>query len=173
MDLVHLDGPMDYRLAKLKGFELYWSPLGAEADRGLADAWRSLTGLDQGEPMQLTVQGRTLRIREHAKGVARLSFAELCEEALGPADYLALAHAFHTLIISRIPRLGAERRNEAKRFVTLIDALYDNKVKLICSADARPDELYPSGTVAFEFKRTASRLVEMQSAAYLGLSHAT
>jgi cell division protein ZapE len=173
MGLIHLDGPMDYRLAKLKGFELYWSPLGPEADQGLAEAWRSLTGLDHGEPTQLSVQGRTLRIREQAKGVARLGFGELCEEPLGPADYLSLAHSFHTLIISRIPRLDPEKRNEAKRFVTLIDTLYDNKVKLICSAAASPDELCTQGELAFEFKRTASRLIEMQSADYLQLSHAT
>jgi cell division protein ZapE len=173
MELIHLDGPMDYRLAKLKGFELYWTPLGADADQGLAHAWRSLTGLDHGEPMQLTVQGRSLRVREQAKGVARLGFGELCEEPLGPADYLALAHTFHTLIISGIPRLDPEKRNEAKRFVTLIDTLYDNRVKLICSAAAAPDALYPTGDAAFEFKRTASRLVEMQSADYLRLSHAT
>jgi cell division protein ZapE len=173
MDLLHLDGPMDYRLAKLKGFELYWTPLGPDADQGLAEAWRSLTGLDHGEPMLLSVQGRSLRIREQAKGVARLGFGELCEEPLGPADYLALAHKFHTLIVSGIPRLDPERRNEAQRFVTLIDTLYDNRVKLVCSAAAPPDALYPKGDAAFEFKRTASRLVEMQSADYLGLSHAT
>jgi cell division protein ZapE len=173
MDLIHLDGPMDYRLAKLKGFELYWTPLGPEADQGLADAWRSLTGLDHGEPMHVTVQGRTLRIREQAKGVARFSFAELCEEPLGPADYLALAHTFHTVIIAGIPLLTPEKRNAAKRFVTLIDTLYDNRVKLICSAAAPPDKLCPMGDSAFEFRRTASRLIEMQSSDYLALSHAT
>jgi cell division protein ZapE len=173
MDVIHLDGPIDYRLAKLRGFELYWTPLGSQADQGLVDAWRGLTALDHGEPMQLIVQGRALRVREQAKGVARFTFGELCEEPLGAADYLTLARNFHTLIIADIPGLGPEKRNEAKRFVTLIDTLYDARVKLVCSAAAAPDQLYPKGDVAFEFKRTASRLIEMQSAEYLSLSHAT
>ena len=172
MDLIHLDGPMDYRLAKLKGFELYWMPLGSAAEQGLTEAWRSLTELDRGEPLTLSVQGRTLRVREQAKGVGRFTFAELCEEPLGAADYLALARVFHTLIIADIPRLDPEKRNAAKRFVTLIDTLYEARVKLICSAAARPEELYPSGALAFDFKRTSSRLIEMQSTDYLGRAHA-
>lgn len=171
MEELELNGPMDYRLAKLKGFELYWTPLGPKADAGLDQAWRSLTGLDRGEPMELVVQGRRLVVREQAKGVARFTFAELCEVPLGAADYLTLARTFHTIILANIPKMGPEKRNEAKRFVTLIDALYENHVKLVCSAAAPPEELYPAGDVSFEFKRTASRLFEMQSAEYLARAH--
>ena len=106
-----------------------------------------------------------------ADGVALIGFDDLCATALGPADYLAIAAHYHTLIVLGIPRLGPNRRNEAKRFVTLIDALYENGVNLVCSADASPAELYTEGDGAFEFKRTASRLVEMQSEEYLGKAH--
>jgi cell division protein ZapE len=111
-------------------------------------------------------QGRTLAVPQAARGVARFSFAELCARPLGAADYLAIAARFHTLILSDIPRMGPEKRNEAKRFVTLIDTLYDNRVKLVCSAAAWPGELYPAGDGSFEFERTVSRLIEMQSHDY-------
>jgi cell division protein ZapE len=115
--------------------------------------------------------GRTLRVPKTLKGVAVFSFRKLCGEARGAADYLAIARNFHTIILVGIPRLGPENRNEAARFVTLIDALYEHKVKLLAAADAEPEQLYVSGDGAFEFERTASRLMEMQSAAYLALGH--
>jgi len=116
--------------------------------------------------------GRTLAIAQAAGGVARLSFDELCVAARGAADYLALAEHFHTVLIDNIPRLQKDKRNEAVRFVTLIDALYEAKVKLLVTADGAPQDLYPSGDGAFEFERTVSRLMEMQSQEYLALAHA-
>ena len=115
----------------------------------------------------LDVQGRELVVESEVAGVARFSFTELCARALGPADYLAVAGRFHTVLLDRVPRLSPEKRNEAKRFVTLIDALYEAKTKLVMSADAEPVDLYPDGDGAFEFERTASRLMEMRTHDYL------
>lgn len=171
LQVMSLDGPMDYRLAKAKGFDTYLTPLGPATDAKLDAAFRSLTGFDAGKPQTLKVQGRKLVIREAAKGVARASFAELCGQPLGAADYLTLARTFHTLVLSGVPQMGPAERNEAKRFVTLIDVLYEQKVKLVCGAAASPDALYPQGDGAFEFGRTASRLIEMQSPDYLALAH--
>ncbi|MGB1088946.1 MAG: AFG1/ZapE family ATPase, partial [Alphaproteobacteria bacterium] len=117
------------------------------------------------------VQGRTLVADKTGNGVARFTFEELCARPLGAADYLAIAQTFHTVVLDNIPALSPAKRNEAKRFVTLIDALYEKRVKLICSADAPVESLYPQGDGAFEFERTASRLMEMQSADYLELEH--
>ena len=119
------------------------------------------------EPEFFTVQGRTLTLARTARGVAMASFDELCARPLGPADYIALQAAFHTVILSDIPRMGPDMRNEAKRFVTLIDVLYEHRVNFICSAAAEPDALYPEGSGAFEFARTVSRLKEMQGAEYI------
>jgi cell division protein ZapE len=166
MDIHHLDSPFDYRLRRLGGAQVYHFPLGKMADEALAFAFRALTDQAAGEPVTLQVKGRDLIIGEAARGVARASFAELCERALGAADYLALAEAFHTLILSDIPALSGDKRNEAKRFVTLVDALYEAKVRLIASAEVPIHELYVEGDGSFEFARTASRLVEMQSALY-------
>ncbi|MCW5731165.1 MAG: AFG1 family ATPase [Alphaproteobacteria bacterium] len=171
LDLLALEGDTDYRLARLKGQPVYHSPLDESAAARLEQAFADLTDGEAGLPATIAVQGRELRIARQARGVAFTSFRELCEAALGPADYLALAHRFHSLILSGIPRLGPEKRNEAKRFVTLIDALYEGKVKLVCSAAAEPGALYPEGDGAFEFQRTVSRLMEMQSAEYLALAH--
>jgi cell division protein ZapE len=166
MDIHHLDSPFDYRLQRLSGARVYHFPLGDMASEALALAFRTLTDQAAGEPVTLQVKGRDLIIREAARGVARASFAELCEEALGAADYLALAGAFHTLILSDIPTLSRDKRNEAKRFVTLIDALYEAKVRLIASAEVPIEALYPEGDGSFEFARTVSRLNEMQSLDY-------
>ena len=166
-----LDGDIDFRLNRLKGLEVYYAPLGADADKKMQQAWTRLTNAKQGAPCELPLKGRVVVVPQAAMGVARFSFAELCEQPLGPADYLKIAHNFHTVLIDRIPTLGKDNRNEAKRFVTLIDALYENKVKLIASAEAEPESLNPKGDHAFEFKRTASRLREMQSADYLALGH--
>ncbi|NWG46793.1 MAG: AFG1 family ATPase [Alphaproteobacteria bacterium] len=171
LDIVPLDGPTDHRLAKLKGIEVYHCPLGPEADARMQEAFRRMTGLDRGHPVDLTVLGRSVRIPEAAMGVARAGFETLCARALGPADYLAIAETFHTLLLERIPVLTPDKRNEARRFVTLIDAVYEARVKLIASAAAPPDALYPEGDGRFEFARTVSRLIEMQSEAYMGLGH--
>lgn len=171
LDVLHLESPNDYRLERLMGAPVYLSPLSAETDAALQGLWLDLAGQTQGEPRTLDVQGRTLLAPHTHNGVARFSFAELCARPLGAADYLAIAGAFHTIVLANIPALSPEKRNEAKRFVTLIDALYEKRVKLICSADAPVISLYPQGDGAFEFERTVSRLMEMQSAAYLELAH--
>ena len=170
-DVVVLDGPCDYRLERLSRVPVYLMPLGPEADAAMNAAWRQVTGSARGAPAALAVQGRTLRVPETAKGAARFSFDDLCARPLGAADYLALARTYHTLFIDRIPRLAPEMANEARRFTLLIDTLYDEQVKLVCSAAAAPDALYASGENADAFRRAASRLVEMQGADYLALPH--
>ena len=171
LDVLHLDSPTDYRMDRLNQMPVYVSPLGADADAALEKDFAALTEGEEAEADRLTTQGRTLEIPRAAKGVAFMTFASLCERPLGAADYLALAERYHTLILAEVPKMTREKRNEAKRFVTLIDALYENRTKLICAADASPDDLYPSGDGAFEFHRTASRLHEMQSAEYLAEPH--
>ena len=171
LDVLHLDGAQDYRLLRLAGMPVYYSPLNADATMALAQAFLHLTDQAQGTNDQIEVKGRVLRIGEQAKGVARFSFAELCVQPLGPVDYLAISKRYHTLIISDIPQLGPQERNEARRFISLIDVLYDNQVKLICAAAVAPETLYPAGDGALAFERTASRLIEMQSADYVAAPH--
>jgi cell division protein ZapE len=171
LDVLALDGPTDWRRARIRGMKVYYVPLGPAADAALDAAFRTLTDGEPGAPDTLTVQGRTLPVPKAARGVARFTFADLCARPLGAADYLALATHFHTLILSDIPRIGPDRRDLAIRFTTLIDSLYEHRVNLVCSAEALPDELYPEGEGAFEFKRTASRLIEMQSEAYQSAEH--
>lgn len=177
LDIIELEGGVDYRLLRLKGLPVYHQPLTTAAAAALDSAFATLTenGDDAGHatPCTLAVQGRQVSVPLAAKGVARFTFAELCARPLGPADYLALATHFHTLIVAGIPRLGPERRNEAIRFMTLIDALYEHKANLICSAEVPPAALYIEGDFAFEFQRTVSRLQEMQSEAYLTAPHLT
>jgi cell division protein ZapE len=167
LDLLVLDNGTDYRLERIAGRPVYHTPLGAAATAALDRAFRDLTDLDQGPAATLEVQGRSVPVPQAARGVARFAFADLCQKPLGAADYIAIARRFHTVLLDGVPRLAPEQRNEARRFATLIDALYEAKIRLICSAEAAPDALYPKGTHAKEFKRTASRLVEMQSADYL------
>ena len=171
VDLLHLDSPNDYRLERLRGVDVYHTPLDAEADQIMDEAWARLTGGSEGSPGELMVQGRAVDVPLTAMGVARFSFEDLCGQPLGPADYLALAQAYHTLLIDRIPLMGSANRDKAKRFVTLIDALYEQKCKLVCSAEVEGDDLYPSGDGHFEFARTASRLHEMRSEDYMALAH--
>jgi cell division protein ZapE len=171
MDVLRLDGPIDYRLARLERSAVYFSPLSREADMALDELWLDLTGVHEGTPDSVEVMGRTLAIREQARGVARFSFAELCAAALGPQDYLAIADRYHAVVLRGIPILRPENRNEARRFVTLIDALYERAAKLVATAEAPPAQLYPAGDGSFEFERTASRLMEMQSADYLARTH--
>ncbi len=167
LDVISLDSPVDYRLNRLMGRRVYVTPLGEEADRVLQTRWEHLTDCEKGEPQELELKGRTLHVPQAARGVARFSFADLCEKPLGPPDFLKIAETYDTVFVENIPKLDKTRRNEAKRFVILIDALYDNHVRLIASAATPPEGIYPEGDHAFEFSRTASRLHEMQSEDYL------
>ena len=174
LDVLCLNGDTDWRRARIRGMKVYHAPLGPAAEEALAAAFRTLTDDDpDAGPDWLTVQGRRLDIPLAARGVARFAFADLCARPLGAADYFALATHFHTLILAGIPRMNADRRNEAIRFTTLIDALYEHRVNLVCSAEAQPDDLYTEGEGSFEFHRTASRLIEMQSEAYQTAGHLT
>jgi len=161
----------DFRLAKLAGHQLYFTPADRAAESEMRAAFQRLTGQACGAPMELHVKGRTVVVPEAAMGVAWFQFADLCEKPLGSLDYLAIARAFHTVMISGIPKLSPSRRDEARRFVNLIDTLYDAGVCLIAAADAEPHELYPQGDVAILFERTASRLVEMRSVDYMKSRH--
>jgi len=162
--VVHeLTSPTDYRQDRLAGAEVFFTPLGAAARASMDSIWTDLSG-GQGEPLELEVKGRTVTLPAFRNGVARASFFDLCGKPRGPADFLAIADAVRVLILDDIPRLSRSNFNEAKRFVTLIDTLYEGHVRLIASAAARPEMLYLEGDGAFEFERTASRLREMQAA---------
>ena len=173
MGVVRLDARTDFRLEKLAGGAVFHSPADERSHDELSRAFRNLSGRAQGDPMTLTVRGHPVEIPEAAGGVARFRFGDLCSRPLGASDYLAIAERFHTVIVEDIPRLTFERRNEAKRFITLIDALYDARVKLLASAETEANELYQTdtGREAFEFDRTVSRLIEMRSEDYLALPH--
>jgi cell division protein ZapE len=177
LEVVPLNGPVDYRLERLGGMPTWYVPNGPEATAALAEAFFRLTDYPvedrAGVPSEELALpgGRTLHVPKSLKGVAVFSFRRLCGEARGAPDYLSIARRYHTVILVGIPRMGPENRNEAARFVTLIDALYEHKVKLLAAADAEPQSLYVAGDGAFEFERTASRLIEMRSEAYLALGH--
>jgi len=163
MQVVELVSPNDYRQHRLTGAQVYFHPAGQA--RGQIDTiWRDLIGTTRPAPLALTVNGRQIELASYANGAARASFWELCAKPLGPADYLAIAGAVRVLVLEDIPQLSSSNYNEAKRFVTLIDALYEAKTRLICSAADEPERLYLEGTGSFEFARTASRLREMQDA---------
>lgn len=167
MDVFELESAKDYRRDKLAGGELYVHPVDDNARRTLDQHWLRLTGSEKGRSQALQFKGRTLEVRQAARGCARFSFAELCEKPLGTLDYLQIAQNFHTVLIDGIPLLTPEHRNEARRFINLIDTLYDARTCLIASAAAEPDALYQRGDGADLFQRTASRLSEMRSEAYL------
>ncbi|WP_156255181.1 cell division protein ZapE [Sandarakinorhabdus oryzae] len=177
LDVVTLDGPTDYRLARLSGTQTWHVPNGPDATAALSAAFFRMTDYPVEDRAHVPTAelplpgGRSLHVPKSLKGVAVFSFARLCRQPLGAADYLAIARHYHTVFIVGIPKLGPENRNEAIRFIHLIDALYEHKVKLVAAADAAPDQLYPAGDSSFEFERTASRLMEMQSADYLALGH--
>jgi cell division protein ZapE len=177
MLVVAVDGPTDYRLDRLQGVDAWHVPNGPEATAALSQAFFQLTDYPIEDRAKVPSEeldvggGRMLHVPKSLKGVAVFSFKRLCGENRGAADYLAIARRFHTIILVGIPAMGPERRNEAARFVTLIDALYEHRVKLLASADAEPAGLYPAGDGTFEFQRTVSRLEEMQSAAYLAEGH--
>jgi len=177
LDVLTLNGPTDYRMQRLGGMATWHMPLGEPATEAAREAFYRLTDYPPEDAEHVPWAdidvggGRMLHVPKSLKGVGVFSFKRLCGEARGAADYLAIARAYHTVILVGIPKLGPDRRNEAARFVTLIDALYENKVKLIAAADAEPEDLYQAGTGRFEFDRTISRLNEMQSADYLALGH--
>ena len=173
VEVVQLRARTDYRLEKMEGMPTWYVPADEDAEVALNVAWEKFTGAVEGRPMNFKLAGRVLHVPEAAMGVARFTFGQLCEQPLGASDYLRLAREFHTLIVDRIPAMHYENRNAAKRFIILIDALYDHAVKLVASAAAEPSELYDAtdGYEAHEFKRTASRLIEMRSEVYLALPH--
>ena len=177
MEVVAVDGPTDYRLERLAGVRVWHVPNGPEATAALSRAFFQLTDYPVEDRARVPSEeldvggGRTLHVPKSLKGVAVFSFKRLCGEARGAADYLAVAQRFHTVIIVGIPVMTKAMRNEAARFVTLIDALYEHRVKLLAAADAEPAALYPAGDGSFEFARTASRLEEMRSADYLAEGH--
>ena len=177
MKVLPLNGPTDYRLDRLQGLDTWLVPNGPESTEKLREAFFRLTDYPVEDSANVPTEeldvggGRTLHVPKSLKGVAVFSFKRLCGEARGAADYLAIARRFHTAIIVGIPVMTREMRNEAARFVTLIDALYEHRVKLLAAADAEPEGLYPAGDGNFEFQRTVSRLEEMQSAEYLGEGH--
>ena len=167
LDVMELDGGTDFRLRQLEAAPVYYAPLTADAELSMDKAWERLTSGAVPQHCVIDVKGRDLEVHREAAGVARFSFSELCARPLGAADYLAIAERFHTVLLEFVPKLSPEKRNEAKRFVTLIDALYEARTKLVMSADAEPVDLYPAGDGAFEFERTASRLMEMRTRDYL------
>ncbi|SDE14607.1 cell division protein ZapE [Belnapia rosea] len=173
LNVLHLEAQQDYRRERIRGLPTWHSPVDGRAERALDAAFLELTGEAQGVPVRLTVLGRVVELPEAVRGVARAEFDDLCGKPLGPADYLAVATHFHTLVLDGIPRLGPENFDRARRFITLVDALYEHRCKLVASAEAPPDSLYEQGENAAMFERTASRLTEMQSKDYLALPHLT
>jgi len=169
VEILHLDSPTDYRLEKLAGAPVYVTPLGEAADAQMDDLFARLTHNMKPHQEEPENKGRKIPVPCVASGAARFTFDDLCMQPLGASDYLRIAHAYSTVFLDKVPVLSRARRNEAKRFINLIDTLYDNGIKLIVSAEAEPQNLYvgEDGTEAFEFDRTASRLIEMRSEAYL------
>lgn len=168
MDVVALDSPTDYRLQQMKELQ---DTFITDGDADMAAIFKQLAHGEKPQPQELELKGRKLTINKAFGDVVWCGFEELCGKPLGAEDYLAIAQEFHTLLLEDIPKLSPEKRNEAKRFVTLIDVLYEHKVKLIATAAASPQQLYPEGDGSFEFQRTVSRLMEMQTERYLGSMH--
>jgi len=173
MEVVEVRAATDYRLEKMRSMNVYMTPVGPATDAELDADFHRLTVGAHPAPCRVAVNGREVELPLCAEGVVFCRFADLCARPLGASDYLEIASRFHTMVLGGIPRLSPERRDEAKRFVTLIDALYEAKVNLICSAEVPPLNLYPAGDGSFEFQRTVSRLMEMQSEAYMAQGHRT
>jgi cell division protein ZapE len=177
LDVLTLNGPTDYRMERLAGVHTWHTPIGQAATDEVRAAFFKMTDYPPEDSKHVPTAeldlggGRGLHVPKSLKGVAVFSFKRLCKEARGASDYLSIARNFHTVFVVGVPKLGAENRNEAARFVTLIDALYEHKVKLIATADAEPPQLYEAGDGRFEFDRTISRLMEMQSQEYLAKGH--
>ncbi len=177
LDVIGLNGPTDYRMQRLAGVKTWHVPNGPESTAAVREAFFKLTDYPPEDAKNVPTAeidlggGRMLHVPKSLKGVSVFSFKRLCAEARGASDYLAIARRYHSVFVVGIPKLGPDNRNEAARFVTLIDALYEYKVKLIATADAEPADLYESGDGTFEFARTISRLIEMQSMTYLAEGH--
>jgi cell division protein ZapE len=173
LDLFELSGPTDYRLLRMKGRPLYFLPLGEAASAQLEEIWALLTDGAEGGPASFTVQGRQFEIMRAAKGTAFMTFEALCGRPRGAADYLTLATHFHTLLLEGVPRFTPERRNEGKRFITLVDELYEHRSLLAMTVEVPIESLAASDDIEFEYRRTHSRLVEMQSDGYRERHHLT
>jgi cell division protein ZapE len=171
LEILELGGEHDYRLDRLRNFDVYLTPSGAWANAKLDEAFRALSGGAEGEPRVLRTQGRDVDIPRAAPGVAMAHYLDWCARPMGAADFLCIAEHFHTVIVADIPRMGPDSQDKAARFVTMIDTFYEKKVKFLCSAATAPSGLYVEGDGAFEFQRTVSRLMEMQSPEYLALDH--
>jgi len=171
LDVMELGGDHDYRLDRLRNFDVYLTPLGAWANAKLDEAFRALSGGADGEPRVLRTQGRDVEIPRAAPGVAMADFLDWCAKPMGAADFICIAANFHTVIVADIPKMGPDSQDKAVRFITMIDEFYEKKVKFICSAATAPTGLYLDGDGSFEFQRTVSRLMEMQSPEYLALEH--
>jgi cell division protein ZapE len=167
MEVVEVISPTDYRARKLKEMSVYFSPLNATSAKRAEDLFETLAGGEEGAQDLVSIKGRTIQVPIAAKGVARFGFSQLCERPLGAEDYLAIAKRYHTVFLENIPVLGYDRRNEAKRLMTLVDVLYDNHRNLVITAEDTPHKIYTGHDHAFEFQRTISRLLEMQGEAYL------
>jgi cell division protein ZapE len=171
LEILELGGEHDYRLDRLRNFDAYLTPSGAWANAKLDEAFRALSGGADGEPRVLRTQGRDVDIPRAAPGVAMAHYLDWCAKPMGAADFLCIAEHFHTVIVADIPKMGPDSQDKASRFVTMIDTFYEKKVKFLCSAATAPSGLYVEGDGAFEFQRTVSRLMEMQSPEYLALEH--
>jgi len=171
LEVLELGGAQDYRMGRLRELDLYLTPLGRWATTKLDEAFRALSNGADGEPRVLRTQGRDVEVPRAAPGVAMAHFMDWCATPMGAADFLCIADCFHTVIVAEIPKMGPDSQDKAVRFVTMIDTFYEKKVKFICSAAASPANLYPEGDGSFEFQRTVSRLMEMQSPEYLNLEH--
>ncbi|HQS18499.1 cell division protein ZapE [Reyranella sp.] len=171
LEVLELGGAQDYRMGRLRELDLYLTPLGSWATKKLDEAFRALSNGGDGEPRVLRTQGRDVEVPRAAPGVAMAHFMDWCAKPMGAADFLCIADSFHTVIVAEIPKMGPDSQDKAVRFVTMIDTFYEKKVKFICSAAANPGNLYPEGDGSFEFQRTVSRLMEMQSPEYLNLDH--
>jgi cell division protein ZapE len=167
LTLAPILSPTDYRLQRLLGHQVYFAPLGPHSDREMQKLFNELVDDAECQPMEIQLPGRRWVIRRAAKGVVWLDFDEACGEARGASDYLALAEAAQVVFLAHVPQFTAEQRNEAKRLMNLVDILYEGRVRLVMAAAAPPHDLYPAGSHKFEFERTVSRLLEMQSAGYL------
>lgn len=171
LEILELGGGHDYRLDRMRELDVYLTPLGAWATAKLDEAFRVLSGGADGDPRVLRTQGRDVDVPRAAPGVAMAHYLDWCAKPMGAADFLCIAEHFHTVILAEIPKMGPDSRDKAARFVTMIDTFYEKKVKFVCSAAASPQGLYVDGDGAFEFERTVSRLMEMQSPEYLALEH--
>ncbi len=173
LDLLALESPTDYRLGRVKGAPIFHAPLGAASTAAMDDLFRRLAGDAEAKPDRILVQGREIPVPRAAGDVARFSFHDLCDKPLGPSDFIQIATLYDVVMLDDVPRLGPSNRDQARRFVTLVDALYEHRTMLAMSADAPPQDLYPEGDGAFEFQRTVSRLMEMQAEDYLRQKHLT